>query len=77
MTGLDKVVWWTEYVIRNRGAPYLRSPRADVSWFEFLILDVVAFFIFGLTATLFIAYKIFQFIRGLIFTSQLRKSKLQ
>lgn len=66
MTGLEKVVWWTEYVIRNQGAQYLRNPRADVSWTEFLILDVVAFLLFSLILVLFILYKVYQFFIGLV-----------
>lgn len=58
LTGLEKVVWWTEYVIRNQGAPYLKSPRANISWSEFLILDVLAFLFSVLTIALFVFYKL-------------------
>jgi glucuronosyltransferase len=40
MTGLDKAVWWSEYIIRHKGATHLRSPTADISWFDYLMLDV-------------------------------------
>lgn len=62
MTGLEKVIWWTEYVIRNKGAAYLRNPRADVSWSEFLILDVLTFLLFILLAVSFLVYRMCQFI---------------
>lgn len=26
MTGLERAIWWIEYVIRNNGAPHLRNP---------------------------------------------------
>lgn len=78
MTGLEKAVWWTEYVIRNRGAPYLRNPRADVSWSEFLVLDVVAFLFFILCTASFIVYKVFYFIVRFIFKNKTQlKNKLQ
>lgn len=38
---LERAIWWTEYVIRNKGAPQLRSPAADLSWIEYLMLDVI------------------------------------
>ena len=38
---LDRAVFWTEYIIRHKGAPHLRSPAAELSWVEFLLLDVV------------------------------------
>ncbi|XP_045611300.1 UDP-glycosyltransferase UGT5 [Procambarus clarkii] len=39
---LETAVFWSEYVMRHRGAPHLRSPAADLSWVEFLMLDVLA-----------------------------------
>ncbi|XP_017073251.2 LOW QUALITY PROTEIN: UDP-glycosyltransferase UGT5 [Drosophila eugracilis] len=36
-------VYWIEYVIRHRGAPHLRSAGLDLNWFQFYLLDVIAF----------------------------------
>ncbi|KAF5269282.1 hypothetical protein FQR65_LT02583 [Abscondita terminalis] len=41
MTGLEKVVWWTEYVLRHKGAKHLRSPFLDVPIYQILLLDVL------------------------------------
>ncbi|XP_076055548.1 UDP-glucosyltransferase 2-like [Oratosquilla oratoria] len=38
---LERALWWTEYVIRHQGAPALASPGADLSWTEYLLLDVL------------------------------------
>ncbi|XP_076065925.1 UDP-glycosyltransferase UGT5-like [Oratosquilla oratoria] len=38
-TPLDRAIWWTEYVIRHKGAPALRSPANSLSWTEYLLLD--------------------------------------
>lgn len=75
MTGLEKVVWWTEYVIRNRGAEHLKNPRAEVSWFEFLIIDVVAFLLSLFVVLLFAAYKISRILYGLVIRSRKAKQK--
>ncbi|XP_076065879.1 UDP-glycosyltransferase UGT5-like isoform X2 [Oratosquilla oratoria] len=40
-TPIDRAVWWTEYVIRHQGAPSLRCPGADLSWIEYLCLDIL------------------------------------
>ncbi|KAK1128584.1 hypothetical protein K0M31_003042 [Melipona bicolor] len=40
---LDNLVWWTEYVIRNRGVPHLRSTLADQPWYQHVDMDIVAF----------------------------------
>lgn len=77
MTGLEKVVWWTEYVIRNNGAPYLKNPRADVSWFDFLILDVVAFLFSVIIVTLFSFYYALKLIINRFVKRRPLKRKLQ
>lgn len=58
MVGLEKVVWWTEYVLRHRGAPHLRSALADVSLTEYLLLDVLFVFLIVLLTVLFVLYKV-------------------
>ncbi|XP_069686786.1 UDP-glucosyltransferase 2-like [Periplaneta americana] len=40
---LDRAVWWTEYVIRHKGAHHLRSAALDIKWYQYLLLDVIAF----------------------------------
>ncbi|CAG9792441.1 unnamed protein product [Diatraea saccharalis] len=40
-TPLERAVWWTEYVIRHGGAKHLRSPAANVSWTEYLELELI------------------------------------
>lgn len=76
MSGLEKVVWWTEYVIRNKGAPYLRNPRADVTWAEFLILDVVSFLFGILTVVLYVVYKITRYLFKIVPKSSQVKKKI-
>lgn len=45
MRGIDKVIWWTEYVIRHGGAKHLRNPAADLPWYQYFLLDVAAAFL--------------------------------
>jgi len=35
-------VYWTEYVIRHKGAPHLRSAALDLAWYQYFLLDVIA-----------------------------------
>jgi glucuronosyltransferase len=35
-------VYWTEYIIRHKGAPYLRSAVLDLAWYQYFLLDVIA-----------------------------------
>ncbi|XP_065216830.1 UDP-glucosyltransferase 2-like [Planococcus citri] len=41
MTPQQSVVYWTEYVIRHQGASHLKSPASRLSWYQFLMLDVL------------------------------------
>nr|AEW43106.1 UDP-glycosyltransferase UGT33B2 [Helicoverpa armigera] len=41
MKSLDNAVWWTEHVLRHGGARHLRSPAANMSWAEYLELELV------------------------------------
>lgn len=56
MTGLEKAVWWTEYVIRNKGAKHLRSPAIDMPMYQYLLLDVIVFILAILIILLWIIY---------------------
>ncbi|XP_017875038.1 UDP-glucuronosyltransferase 1-3-like [Ceratina calcarata] len=39
----ENVIWWVEYVMRNKGAPHLRFSGADESWFRRYDTDIIAF----------------------------------
>ncbi|XP_075232021.1 UDP-glycosyltransferase UGT5-like isoform X1 [Lycorma delicatula] len=63
---LETAIYWTEYVIRHKGAPHLRSAAVDLTWYQYLLLDVVAFIIFILIVTVTILYYSIKFIYNLI-----------
>nr|WMP40236.1 UDP-glucuronosyltransferase UGT33AZ1 [Tuta absoluta] len=42
MSGLQRAVWWTEHVLRHGGARHLRAPAANISWSEYLELELVS-----------------------------------
>ncbi|XP_067236296.1 UDP-glucuronosyltransferase 2A1-like isoform X2 [Chanodichthys erythropterus] len=50
MKPLDRAVFWIEFVMRNRGAPHLRTQSFRMSWIEYHCIDVIL----TLMATLFI-----------------------
>ncbi|CAG9792436.1 unnamed protein product [Diatraea saccharalis] len=63
-TPLERAVWWTEYVIRHGGAKHLRSPAANMSWTEYLELELVLFLLLSIAsvsvAFIFICYKLYK-----------------
>lgn len=48
-TGLERAVWWTEYVIRHKGAAHLRSPALDIPLYQYYLLDVIAVLVLFIT----------------------------
>ncbi|XP_053679157.1 UDP-glycosyltransferase UGT5-like [Anopheles nili] len=42
-SAMETAVFWTEYVIRHRGAPHLRYAGVDMSFWQLYSLDVLAF----------------------------------
>jgi glucuronosyltransferase len=61
---LDKAIWWTEYVLRHNGARHLRSALLDLTWYEYLLLDVIAA---CLLITIAGAYLIYIIIRRILY----------
>lgn len=51
---LDESIFWMEYVIRHKGAPHLKSAALKLSWISYLLLDVVAGFLFIIFAIVFL-----------------------
>lgn len=40
-TPLERAVFWTEYVLRNRGAQHFQSVARDLSVFQYYLVDVI------------------------------------
>lgn len=41
MTPAQSVVYWTEYVVRHKGASHLNSHAFNSTWYQYFMLDVV------------------------------------
>lgn len=58
MSPLDTAVYWTEYVIRHKGAPHLRGAARNLAWYQEALLDVLAVVVLGLAATLYVLWAV-------------------
>ncbi|XP_055609265.1 UDP-glycosyltransferase UGT5-like [Uranotaenia lowii] len=45
MTPRQTVTYWVDYVLRHHGAPHLKSPAVDLSFWQYHSLDVLATFL--------------------------------
>jgi hypothetical protein len=59
---LDRAVFWTEYLLRHKGAPHLRSPARDLNYFQYHSLDVIAFLFVSVLTVLYIIYRFLRFV---------------
>ncbi|KAK5638203.1 hypothetical protein RI129_012498 [Pyrocoelia pectoralis] len=75
MTGVEKAVWWSEYVIRHKGARHLRSALLDIPWYQYLLLDVICVLGLSLTALIGLMYAICKLLIRLCFTVQVKDKK--
>ncbi|KAJ8708789.1 hypothetical protein PYW08_010171 [Mythimna loreyi] len=62
---LERAVWWTEHVLRHGGARHLRAPAANMSWAEYLEIELVLMLlaiVLGLLLSLsFVLYKLWKY----------------
>lgn len=65
-TPLEKAVFWTEYVIRHKGAPHLRSGARDLNFFQYYLLDVTAAILTVILLFLYMVVRIFKSILNCI-----------
>jgi len=66
LTPLEQAVYWTEYVIRHKGAPHLRSALLDLAWYQYLLLDGIAVLALALGSVVLIVYMALKAVLGKI-----------
>ncbi|CAH2000423.1 unnamed protein product [Acanthoscelides obtectus] len=74
--GVEKAIWWMEYVIRHKGAKHLRNPIVDIPLYQYLMLDVIAsvfiVLLFLVTMVFLISRKLKRFVRSLMKSGKLK-----
>merc|ERR1711892_1120547 len=58
---LDRAVWWVEYVLRHKGAEFLKPHSVDLPWYQYHLLDVIAFILIILSLFIFLIIKCLMF----------------
>ncbi|XP_053614115.1 UDP-glucosyltransferase 2-like [Plodia interpunctella] len=59
---LETGVYWIEYVLRHKGAAHLRSPALDLTFPQYLLLDIVALSLVIAAMTIYILHKLFRYL---------------
>jgi glucuronosyltransferase len=76
-SALDRAVYWTEYVIRHKGAPHLRSVAADLPLYQYLLLDVMFVLTTGALLVTFIVYLTLRTVYKILTGKNNRKEKFE
>ncbi|KAF7264251.1 hypothetical protein GWI33_000426 [Rhynchophorus ferrugineus] len=74
--GLDKAIWWIEYVIRHKGAKHLRSIAVDMPWWQYMMLDILAFLsavLLSVLLTLYFSVRLLYILVNCIFKPKTKK----
>lgn len=58
MTGLQRAIWWTEYVLRGRTTKHLRGTAAKISVYKYYLLDIIGFVLLVFTFVLYLSIKL-------------------
>ncbi|XP_072541460.1 UDP-glucuronosyltransferase 1A5-like isoform X4 [Salminus brasiliensis] len=54
---LDLAVFWTEFVMRHKGAEHLRPAAHELNWVQYHSLDVIGFLLLVLVTVIFVIFK--------------------
>ncbi|XP_072401507.1 UDP-glucosyltransferase 2-like [Diabrotica undecimpunctata] len=63
MSGLEKAIWWIEYVIRHKGAKHLWHPNLDLPLYKYFLLDVFGFLLLVIFVLSYMIYMVCNFLR--------------
>ncbi|XP_024862066.1 uncharacterized protein LOC108236932 [Kryptolebias marmoratus] len=59
---IDKAIFWTEYVMRHKGARHLRTEAYKMPWYSYYCIDVMLFLMTALAVLLLSVFAVFRLI---------------
>lgn len=69
MSPAESVIYWTEYIIRHKGAPHLKTHAHNLAWYQYFLLDVIAVIFIIILIGFYIVRKGLRAIGGFFFKS--------
>ena len=66
----ELVKYWTEYVLRHKGALHLRPSEADMPLYQYLMLDVICVVLTGATISGYVFFRITKYLLLLLYNFQ-------
>jgi len=75
LNATETAVYWTEYVIRHKGAKHLRTAAVGMPWWKYYLVDVISFILLIIFAILYLIYIVFKTIYKKLFKKTVSKKK--
>lgn len=72
---LDLAVFWTEFVMRHKGADHLRPAAHDLNWIQYHSLDVIGLFVIIIATVVIVTVKSCRFCFRMCFRGKSQKRK--
>lgn len=72
---LDLAVFWTEFVMRHKGAEHLKPAAHELNWIQYHSLDVIGFLLLILVTVIFVTVKSCMFCFRKCFRKTQKKKK--
>lgn len=73
---LETAIYWIEYVIRHKGAQFLRTAAVDMPFYQYYLLDVLGFLIAVFTISTFLFLRVVKFCLKLKYSRKNIKQKV-
>lgn len=74
-TPKEEVIYWTEYVLKHKGAHHLKTSALQLPRYQYLLLDVIISVILGLLLILVLIYLLLKTIKKFFYNFTKSKSE--
>lgn len=75
MPPLDTAMYWIDYVIRHKGAHFMKTAAVGMPFYQYYLLDVIAFILVVLTVLSYGTFIILRIFFRLVFKKKSEKVK--
>jgi len=65
-TPKEEIIYWTEYVIKHKGAHHLKSTAVQLSWYQYFLIDVLIVAVLIVLIVLYVIFMILKIIKNLL-----------
>ncbi|XP_023022724.2 UDP-glycosyltransferase UGT5 isoform X1 [Leptinotarsa decemlineata] len=75
LSPMDTAIYWIEYVVRHKGAFFMRTAAVDMPWYQQLLLDVIGFLVLIVVLVAYVFYRISSSVFNKLFKQQIKVKK--